>query len=87
MKKVLIKDEARVAIGFAIIFMVITCTIIFAVYNSFNISTLLLVSIVFICGTLSILNGIETKAQRQKRKEELQEMAKMYGWDKNGDME
>lgn len=63
MKKVLIKDEARVAIGFAIIFMVIICTIIFVVYNSFNIGTLSLVSIVFICGTLSILNGIEIRTE------------------------
>lgn len=61
MKKARIKDEAEVAIGFVIIFMVITCTIIFVVYNSFNIRTLLLVSIVFICGTLSIFNGIEIK--------------------------
>ena len=61
MKKARIKDEAQVAIGFVIIFMVITCTIIFVVYNSFNIRTLLLVSIVFICGALSILNGIEIK--------------------------
>ena len=63
MKKVLIKDEARVAISFAIIFMVIICTIIFVVYNSFNIGTLSLVSIVFICGTLSILNGIEIRTE------------------------
>ena len=63
MKKVLIKDEARVAIGFAIIFMVIICTTIFVVYNSFNIGTLSLVSIVFICGTLSILNGIEIRTE------------------------
>ena len=63
MKKVRIKDEAQVAISFVIIFMVITCTIIFVVYNSFNIRTLLLVSIVFICSAVSILKGIEIKIE------------------------
>ena len=39
----------------------------------------------FACGVANIVYGIETNTQRQKRKEELQAMAKMYGWDKRGD--
>lgn len=41
----------------------------------------------FACGVANIIYSIETKSQRQKRKEELQAMAKMYGWDKDGDSE
>lgn len=44
-----------------------------------------LLSIPLATGISGILCGVETKAQRQKRKEELQEMAKMYGWGKDGD--
>ena len=48
---------------------------------------LVILGICFACGIISIRNSIETEAQRQKRKEELQAMAKMYGWDKDGDPE
>lgn len=54
--------------------------------KGFSFSLLALV-FCFAYGIDNILNSIETKAQRQKRKEELQVMAKMLGWDKDGDAE
>ena len=38
----------------------------------------------FFWGMLHI-GSIETKKQRQQRAEELREMAKIFGWDKDGD--
>jgi hypothetical protein len=35
-------------------------------------------------GVVSLVQSIETKAERERRREELQAMAKMYGWDKDG---
>lgn len=35
-----------------------------------------------LCGICQIMDSIETEKQRRRRKEELQEMAKLYGWDK-----
>ena len=46
---------------------------------------IVILGICLACGITCVLNSIETRAQRQKRKEELQAMAKMYGWDKDGD--
>lgn len=46
-----------------------------------------LLVICFACGIFGILNGIETKAQRQKREAELRAKAKMLGLDKDGDTE
>jgi uncharacterized membrane protein HdeD (DUF308 family) len=40
-----------------------------------------------ICGVAQIVQSIETKAERQKREEELQTIAKMCGWDKDSDAE
>ena len=39
------------------------------------------------CGVASLVQSIETEAERQRRKEELQLMAKMLGWDKDDDTE
>lgn len=42
-----------------------------------------IVAIMLIClGIFEIVSSIETKAQRQKRKEELEAMAELYGWNK-----
>lgn len=41
-----------------------------------------LLGICLVCGINSIIDGVETKAQRQKRKEELQALAKLYNWNK-----
>ena len=35
-------------------------------------------------GIYCIIGSIETKKQRQQRAEELREMAKIFGWDKEG---
>lgn len=35
-----------------------------------------------ICGVAALVQSFETKSQRRKHKEELQAIAKMYGWDK-----
>ena len=39
------------------------------------------------CGVASLVQSIETEAERERRREELQAMAKMYGWDKDSDTE
>jgi len=33
-------------------------------------------------GVVSLVQSVETKAERERRREELQAMAKIYGWDK-----
>lgn len=78
-----IKDKGQFALGVFNILISITCLIILIIQHRAR--GIPLLGICFTCGITGILNGIETKAQRQKRKEELQAMAKMYGWDKDGD--
>lgn len=78
-----IKDKGQFALGVFNILISIICLIILIIQHRTNKFPLL--GICFVCGVTGILNGIETKAQRQKRKEELQAMAKMYGLDKDGD--
>lgn len=80
-----IKDKAQFTLGVFNILLAITGIIIIIVQH--RTEKLPLLGICFACGIISILNSIETKAQRQKRKAELQAMAKMYGWDKDGDIE
>lgn len=41
-----------------------------------------IVGICLVVGIICILNGVETSKQRQKRREELQAMAEMFGWTK-----
>lgn len=76
-----IKDKCQFAIGVFNMTMSIAFAIILVLHNRAERIPMLTLS--FACGTIGILNGIETKAQRQKRKEELQAMAKMYGWYKD----
>lgn len=45
---------------------------------------LLAAGICLICGVNMVINSIETKNERLRRKAELKEMAKLYGWDKEG---
>ena len=80
-----IKDKTQFVLGVFNILLAITGIIIIIVQH--RTGKLPILGICFACGIISILNGIETKAQRQKRKEELQVIAKMYGWDKDGDVE
>lgn len=79
-----IKDKAQFVLGVFNILLAITGIIIIIFQHRSG--KLPLFGICFACGIISILNGIETKAQRQKRKEELQAKAKIFGWDKDGDI-
>jgi hypothetical protein len=80
-----IKNKARFTIGIIDILLSITGFITCIVQQRTRGFSML--GFCFACGIVNIIYGIETKAQRQKRKEELQAMAKMYGWDKDGDAE
>jgi hypothetical protein len=80
-----IKDKGQLALGIFNILMSVVGVMILVVQH--RTERILILGICFACGITGILNGIETKAQRQKRKEELQAMAKMYGWGKRGDSE
>lgn len=73
-----IKDKGQFALGvFNILISIIGLIILIFQHRT---RELLLLVICFACGITGILNGIETKAQRQKRKAELKEKAKLYGW-------
>lgn len=80
-----IKDKMHFAMGIFNILLSIVGTIILVVQH--RTERIILLGICFACGITGILNGIETKAQRQKREEELQAMAKLYGWCKDGNVE
>lgn len=79
-----IKDKVQFELGVFNILLAITGIIIIMVQH--RTGKLPLLGICFAFGIISILNSIETKAQRQKREAELQAMAKMYGLDKDGDI-
>lgn len=81
--KVRIINKARFVIGIYNILLGIIALIVLIVQH--RIREFLLAGVVFACGVINIIYSLETNAQRQKRKEELQEMARMYGWDKRGD--
>lgn len=78
-----IKDKTQFALGISNILLAITAAI--TLIAQHRTRGFALLGICLICGISGVLRGIETKAQRQKRKAELQAMAKMYGWDKDGD--
>lgn len=78
-----IKDKARFIIGIADILLSVTGAIICITQHRTRGFSMF--GFCFACGVANIVYGIETNTQRQKRKEELQAMAKMYGWDKDGD--
>lgn len=80
-----IKSKMQFLLGIYNILLSIIGAIILVVQH--RTERLVILGICFACGIISIRNSIETEAQRQKRKEELQAMAKMYGWDKDGDPE
>lgn len=80
-----IKDKGQFALGVFNILMSIVGGVILVVQH--RTERLVILGICFACGIISIRNSIEAEAQRQKREEELQAMAKMYGWDKDGDPE
>lgn len=78
-----IKDKTQFTLGIFNILLAIIGTIIFIIQR--KIEKIPILIICFACGIIGIINGIETEAQRQKRKSELQAMAKMFGWNKDGD--
>lgn len=78
-----IKDKPRFVIGVVDILLSVTGAIICIVHHKTRGFSML--GFCFACGVANIVYSIETKAQKQKRKEELQAMAKMYGWGKDGD--
>ena len=72
-----IKDKTQIALGIINIILGVTGVIILTIQGRYE--RVALCGINFVCGIINILNGIETRAQRQKRKEELKAMAEMYG--------
>jgi len=76
----IIKRKAQFVIGIIDILVGIAC--LFACVYWHRGSNIIYPFITIICGVVSLMQGIETKAARERRKEKLQVMAKMYGWDK-----
>lgn len=73
-----IKDKGLFVMGVINILLAVIGSIILIVQHRFGRLPLLVLCLA--TGTTSILNSIETKKQRQKRKAELLEKAKLYGW-------
>ena len=73
-----IKDKGLFAIGVINILLAVIGSIFLIVQHRFG--RLPMLGLCLATGTTSILCSIETKKQRQKRKEELLEKAKLYGW-------
>lgn len=73
-----IKDKGLFAIGVINILLAVIGTAILIVQHRFG--RLPLLGLCLATGITSILCSIETEKQRQKRKEELLEKAKLYGW-------
>jgi hypothetical protein len=80
-----IKDKAHFVIGVIDLLGGIACLI--ACIYLHRGAKIALTFIPIICGVASLARSIETKAERQRRREELQAMAKMLGWNKDGDTE
>lgn len=73
-----IKDKGLFAIGVINILLAVIGSAILIVQHRFERLPLLVLCLV--TGTTSILSSIETRKQRQKRKEELLEKSRLYGW-------
>lgn len=73
-----IKDKARFIIGIVDILISVTGAIICITQHRTRGFSML--GLCFACGVANIVYGIETNTQRQKRKAELIEKAKLYGW-------
>ena len=68
---------------FGVIDILLAITIVaFVIFGLREVSRLLAAGICLVCGVNMVVKSIETKNQRLRRKEELKEMAKMFGWDK-----
>lgn len=73
-----IKDKGLFVIGVINILLAVIGSIILIVQRRFG--RLPLLGLCLATGITSILSSIETKKQRQKRRAELLEKAKLYGW-------
>ena len=73
-----IKDKGLFAIGVINILLAVIGSIILIVQRRFE--RLPLLGLCLATGSTSILRSVETRQQRQKRKEELLEKAKLCGW-------
>lgn len=77
-----IKNKGLFVIGVINILLAVIGTVILIVQHRFG--RLPLLGLCLVIGITSVLRSIETKKQRQKRREELLEKAKLYGWYKEG---
>ena len=73
-----IKDKGLFAICVINILLAVIGTVILIVQHRFG--RLPMLGLCLATGITSILSSIETKKQRQKRRAELLEKAKLYGW-------
>lgn len=73
-----IKDKGLFVIGVINILLAVIGSIILIVEHRFG--RLPLLGLCLATGITSILRSIETRKQRQKRRAELLEKAKLYGW-------
>ena len=73
-----IKDKGLFAVGVINILLAVIGSILLIAQQRFG--RLPLLGLCLAIGITSILRSIETKKQRQKRKAELLEKAKLYGW-------
>lgn len=73
-----IKDKGLFAIGVINILPAVIGSILLIAQRRFG--RLPMLGLCLVIGITSILRSIETKKQRQKRKAELLEKAKLYGW-------
>lgn len=73
-----IRDKGLFVMGVINILLAVIGTVILIVQHRFG--RLPLLGLCLATGITIILGSIETKKQRQKRKEELLEKARLYGW-------
>lgn len=73
-----IKDKGLFVIGVINILLAVIGSIILIVQHRFR--RLPMLGLCLAIGITSVLRSIETKKQRQKRRAELLEKAKLYGW-------
>lgn len=76
-----IKKAGKFILGIVDIFLGILL-IIMVIINHKEIHKIIIALMCLFAGYLMLCDSIETKAERMKREEELKEMAKLYGWDK-----
>lgn len=76
-----IKNTGKFILGIIDIFLSIFLTII-VVINHKEAHKIIIALMCLFAGYIMLCEGIETKAERKQREEELKDMAKLYGWDK-----